>query len=154
MGIFDCGFDVYLCCAADPRSSSEFPVLLCDWDEAENWDHWSDIPKGKAGSISWSRTLSIKPRKSLSSEMLRGENFLLLEKNSLWGINLNKTKWFCIVCLSLFREFFRAPRLQFLECSGNEQLGVGVQAQLGLLLVPLRCSGKWSRRIVAVPWLG
>lgn len=56
MGIFGCSSDVYLCCAADTGPSPALPVLLCYWDEAEDWDHWADIQKGKAGSILWAGT--------------------------------------------------------------------------------------------------
>lgn len=55
MGIFDCSSDVYLRCAADTHPSPALPVLHCYWDEAKDWDHWGDIPKGKTGSILWAR---------------------------------------------------------------------------------------------------
>lgn len=56
MGISDCSSDVYLCCAADTHASPALPVLLCYWDEAEDWHHWGDLPKGKAGGVLWAGT--------------------------------------------------------------------------------------------------
>lgn len=46
VGISDCGFDVSLYRAADDNSSSAFPVLLCYWDETEDWHRRDDLQKG------------------------------------------------------------------------------------------------------------
>lgn len=113
MGIFDCGFDVYLCCAADTHTSPAFPVLLCYWDEAENWDHWSDIPKGKTGSISWVATPVYSQASGLSSQ-------ILMQEQGYWRIASWSRKD------RGFVEFLGVPLSYFTEFSSDQQLNVGV----------------------------
>lgn len=138
MGIFDCGFDVYLCCAADTHTSPAFPVLLCYWDEAENWDHWSHIPKGKIGSLLWAGTPVYSQASGLSSQMLREDQAccrrIASQKRKDW----------------VFGEFLGVPLSYSTEFSSSQQLSVdklvGHQTCHRPILVHFEYSEKGSRR--------
>lgn len=140
MGIFDCGFDVYLRCAADTHTSPAFPVLLCYWDEAENWDHWSDIPKGKTGSILWAGTPVYSQASGLSSQILREEQ-AYWKRIASWKIKDRG-----------FGEFLGVP--YFTEFSSDWKLKVvvlvGHQTYHRQILVHFKYSEKGSRRIACL----
>ena len=142
MGIFDCGFDVCLCCATDTHTSPAFPVLLCYWDEAENWDHWSDIPKGKTGSISWAGTPVYSQASGLSSQILREEQ-AYWRRMASWNIKDGFFGEFLGVLLSYFTEFSSYQQL-------NVAVLVGHQTYRRQILVHFKYLEKESRRIVCL----
>lgn len=141
MGVFDCRFDVHLCCAADTHTSPAFPVLLCYWDEAENWDHWSDIPKGKTGSISRAGTPVYSQASGLSSQILREEQ-AYWRRTASWKIK----DWG-------FGEFSGVPLSYFTEFSSEQLHGVvlvGHQTYHRQILVHFKYLEEGSRRIVCL----
>jgi len=114
VGIFDCSFDVYLCCGADTHTTPAFPVLLCYWYEAENWDHWSDIPQGKSGSISWLECQCIA--KQVASVLIYSGKSRRIGDEQPSG--KYKIGGFC--------EFLGAPLSYFAEFSSDQLLNAGV----------------------------